>query len=68
MKRLIVLFVLVVTLLGLVLLGNAHSSASVADTTILDNDVTTSVSEIKDSSSASATTMITWRTAPLPEE
>lgn len=49
-------------------MGNAHSSASVADTTILDNGVTTSVSEIKDSSSASATIMITWRTAPLPDE
>jgi len=46
---------------------SAHTNASVADTNIPDNEVTSSLSEANNSS-GSATIMITWTTVSLPDE
>ena len=62
MKRLVVLVGLVVILAGLLLPGVSDTSASATDTTIPDNEVTTSVSEAANSDSASATITITMYT------
>jgi len=59
MKRLIVLGILVVIMVNLLLLGVADTRASIADTTIPDNQITSSVSEIDDSNSTSAIITIT---------
>ena len=59
MKRLIVLVTLLVILAGLVLSGISDTSISIADTNILDNKVSSGLSEADGSDSASATVTIT---------
>lgn len=67
MKRLVVLVTFLVILAGLLLSGIADTSASIADTSIPDNEVTSSVRKANNSS-ASAIITITWTTASLPDE
>jgi len=66
MKRLVVLLALVVVVAGLFMPGD--SKASVADTNVPNNEVTSSVNQTDNPSSANATITITMRTAPLPDE
>ena len=68
MKRLTHLVPLVIMLAALVLLGVADSKASIADTSIPDNEVATSASESNSPQSSSATIRIIMRTPPLPNE
>ena len=68
MKRLLVLGTFFVILICLFLSGISDTSASIANTNIPDNEVASSVNETENSNSASATIMITWTTAPLPDE
>jgi len=65
-KRLAVLVALVAIVVGLLISGD--SKASTADTNVPDNDVTTSVNQTYNPSSATATITITMRTPPLPDE
>jgi len=58
-----ILVTLVLIPAGLLASWSAHTNASVADTNIPDNEVTSSLSEANNSS-ASATITITWTTAP----
>ena len=55
MKRLVTVVTIAILLVGLVLLGSSDTRISIADTSIPDNEVTSSVSN----SSASATIVIT---------
>lgn len=66
MKRLIVLIALLVVAVGLFMPGD--SKASVADTNVPNNDVTTTVNQTDNPSSATAAITITMRTLPLPGE
>jgi len=61
MKRLAVLLALLVVMIGLFMPGD--SKASIANTNVPDNEITSSVNHTD-----SATITITMRTAPLPEE
>ena len=61
MKRLLILLALVVVLAGLLLSGEA----SIADTNIPNNEITSIVNQTDSPLSANATIMITMRT---PEE
>lgn len=63
MKRLLVFGALTLTLIGLFPSSISHTRASIADTSIPDNEVTSSVTE-GDNSSASATITITMWTVP----
>jgi len=65
-KRLTALVSLVALLAALVLLGVADSAASIAATSIPNNEVASTVSEAGNSDSGSGTTTITMRTPPLP--
>jgi len=62
-----ILVTLVLIPAGLLVSWNAHTNASVADTSIPDNEVTSTQTEANNSS-ASATITITWTTAPLADE
>ena len=68
MRRLAVLVALVVILAGLVLSGISEGSPSIADTSIPNNEVTNSVNQSDNPSSATARITITMTTPPLPEE
>ena len=68
MKRLVTSVTLVVALTRLLLLGLTDVSASIADTSIPDNEIASSASEAETCDSTSARITITWRTAPLPGE
>lgn len=61
MKKIVVLATLGAQATGILSLQLAHTTASIADADIPDNDVASSVGEANDSS-ASVTIMITWRT------
>lgn len=65
-KRLIVLVALVAIVAGLLTSGD--SRASIADTGVPNNEVTTSANQTDNPSSATATITITMRTPPLPGE
>ena len=65
-KRLIVLGILAFLVAGLFVVGISDGSPSIADTTIADNQVPSSVNEPDGSDSASATITITMYA--LPEE
>ena len=52
-----------VLMIGLLLLGISDTTASIVNTNIPENEVTSSQSEANNSS-ASATITITWRTVP----
>lgn len=67
MKRLIALAALLAMLVGLLLSGIGDTGISIANTSIPDNEVTSSQSKANNSSS-SATITITMTTAPLPDE
>ena len=66
MKRLLILLTLVVVVAGLFMSGD--SLATTADTSIPDNEITTSVNQTDIPLSANATITITMRTPPLPDE
>ena len=55
-------------LTALVLLGVGDSAASIADTSIADNEAASTASEEGNPDSANATITITMRTARLPDE
>ena len=61
MKRLVTVVTIAILLIGLVLLGLSDTRISIADTSIPDNEVTSSVSKVGNSS-ASATITITMYT------
>ena len=58
MKRLVTVVTLAILLVGLVLLGLSGNATSIADTRVPDNELTSSVSEVNNSS-ATATITIT---------
>lgn len=58
MNRLVTVVTLAILLIGLVLIGLRDTDISVADSSIHDNEVTSSVNKVSNSS-ASATIMIT---------
>ena len=58
MKRLVTIVALAVLVVGLVLLGLSDTRTAIADTSIPDNEVTSSISKAGNSS-ASATIVIT---------
>jgi len=66
MKKLLLLALIMVV--ALLMSGISDTKASIADTSIPDNEVTGNVRETDDSDSASATITITMRIAPLPDE
>ena len=68
MRKLVVLAALVALLTGLPLSGISDGSPSVADTSVPDNEVTSSANQTDNPGSATATITITMRTPPLPEE
>ena len=65
MRKLAVLVAIVAILAGLPLSGISDSKVSVADTSVPDNEVTSTVNQ---TDSATATITITMRTPPLPDE
>ena len=65
-KSLAVLLALMVILTGLLLSGD--SLATTADTSIPDNEITSSVNQTEIPLSANATITIIMRTPPLPDE
>ena len=67
MKRLISLIALVVILASLPVLVGSDTSASLIDSSISDNEMTTSGPQASNSS-ASGTITITWTTAPMLDE
>jgi hypothetical protein len=66
MKRLVVLLTLLVVITGLFMPGD--SLATTANTSIPDNEITSSENQTDSPLSANATIKIIMRTAPLPEE
>ena len=66
MKRLLVLLARVVVAAGLFVSGDGK--ASIADTNVPDNEITSSVNQTDSPLSANATITIIMRTPPLPEE
>ena len=66
MKKVFLLVLIVVV--ALLMLGISENKASIADTSIPNDEVPSSVGGIEDSSSESAIITITMRTAPLPDE
>lgn len=66
-KKLIVLGTLVAVLAGLLLSNITDTSASIADSSIPDNEVASNQSKA-DNSCASASITITMTTAPMPDE
>lgn len=68
MKRLLVLIAFIALLGAFVLSNISDTSASTADASIPDNEVSSSLSEADASDSASATITIRVTTAPLPDE
>jgi len=67
-KRLIVFGLLALLLIGLLGSGISDSSPTIADTNIPNNEVTGSVNQTDNPSSATATVTITMQTPPLPDE
>lgn len=69
MRRSVVLVALVAMLTGLLLSGISDGNPSSADTNVPDNnEVSSSVNQTDNPSSATATITITMRTPPLPDE
>lgn len=66
MKRLVVLVAFIVVLAGLLLSGD--SKASIADTNIPNNEITSIVNQTANPHSANATIIITMITPPLPDK
>ena len=66
MKRLVVLLGLVVVVAGLFMPGD--SKASVADTGVPDNEITSNVNQTDSPICANATITIIMTTPPLPDE
>ena len=57
MRRLFILVILAILLAGLVLLGSSDSDISLADTSIPDNEVTSSISKASNSSTSATITI-----------
>jgi len=68
MRKFAALVALVVILAGLLVSGISDGSPSVADTSVPDNEVTSSVNQTDSSLSANATITIIMTTPPLPDE
>ena len=66
MKRLLILLALIVVVAGLFMPGD--SKASIADTSVPDNELTSIVNQTDNVASETATITITMRTPPLPDE
>jgi len=66
MKRLAVLVALVAVVVGLLI--SRDNKVSIADTSIPDNEATSSVNQIDSPISANATITIIMTTLPLPDE
>ncbi len=66
MKRLVVLLALVVVVAGLLMSGD--SKASIADTSIPNSEIASSVNQTDNPHSATATITITMQTPPLPDD
>jgi len=66
MKRLLILLTLLLVVAGLFMPGD--SKASIADTSIPDNEVASNVNQTDSPLSANATITIIMTTPPLPEE
>jgi len=64
----LVILAIIVFVAGVLCLGTSDSKASIADTNVPNNDVTTTVNQTDNPSSATATITITMRTPPLPDE
>jgi len=64
----LVILAIIVFIAGILCLATSDSKASIADTNVPNNDVTTSVNQTDNPSSATATIAITMRTPPLPGE
>ena len=67
-KRLIVFGLLALLLIGLLGSDISDGSPTIADTNVPNNEVTSSVNQTDNPSSATATITITMRTPPLPDE
>ena len=68
MRGLVAIGLLALLVAGSLVFDIADTTASIADTGIHDNEVASSASESNSPHSVNATTTITMRTAPLPEE
>jgi len=64
----LVILAVIVFLAGILCLATSDSRASIADTNVPNNDVTSTVNQTDSPSSATATITITMRTPPLPAE
>ena len=64
MNRLVTVVTLAILLVGLVLLGLNDTNITVADTSIPDNEVTSSISKASNNASATATITITMTGIP----
>lgn len=64
----LVILAIIVFVAGILCLATSDSKASIADTNVANNDVTTSINQTDNPSSATATITITMRTPPLPDE
>ena len=67
MRKLAVLIALVVLLVGIPLSGIPDGSPSLADTSVPDDEVTSSANQTDNPNSTTATITITMRTPPLPD-
>ena len=67
-KHKLLILAIIVLVAGILCLATCDSKASIADTSVPDNDVTSSVNQTNNPSSATATITITMRTPPLPGE
>ena len=67
-NRLFLPIILVIMSAALVLFGPGDGNTLVGDTSVSDNEVTSSVSETDDRDSSSATITIITKTPPLPDE
>jgi len=63
-----VLVLVLIMVVALLMSGISDTKASIADTNVRNNDVTTTVNQTDNPSSATATITITMRTPPLPGE
>jgi hypothetical protein len=64
----LVILAIIIFVAGILCLATSDSKASIADTNVANNDVTTSINQTDNPSSATATITITMRTPPLPDE
>ena len=64
----LVILAIIVFIAGILCLATSDSKASIANTNVPNNDVTTSVNQTDNPSSATATITITMQTPPLPDE